>query len=210
MIEIVQGSPEWLAARAGSLGASQVADAIAKTKTGWGASRANIRARIVAERLTGQPMETFTNAAMVWGTEQEDNARTAYSFLHGHTVTQMGIALHPTINGTHASPDGLIGDDGLVEIKPPQTATHIETLKNQTIPARYVTQMDWQMACTGRRWCDFVSFDPRLPEEMQLFVKRHHRDDARIAELESLVTEFLAEVDADVAALTAIYRKEAA
>lgn len=210
MTEIVQGSPEWLAARAGSLGASQVADAIAKTKTGWGASRANIRARIVAERLTGQPMETFTNAAMVWGTEQEDNARTAYSFLHGHTVTQMGIALHPIIKGTHASPDGLIGDDGLVEIKAPQTATHIETLKNQTIPARYVTQMDWQMACTGRRWCDFVSFDPRLPEEMQLFVKRHHRDDARIAELESLVTEFLAEVDADVAALTAIYRKEAA
>lgn len=209
MIEIVQGSPEWLAARAGSLGASQVADAIAKTKTGWGASRANIRARIVAERLTGQPMETFTNAAMVWGTEQEDNARTAYSFLHGHTVTQTGIALHPTINGTHASPDGLIGDDGLVEIKAPQTATHIETLKNQTIPARYVTQMDWQMACTGRQWCDFVSFDPRMPEELQLFVKRHHRDDARIAELEAMVTEFLAEVDADVAALTALYRKAA-
>lgn len=210
MMEIVQGSPEWLAARAGSLGASQVADAIARTKTGYGASRANIRARLVAERLTGQPMDSFTNDAMRWGNEQEDNARTAYSFIHGHAVQEIGLALHPTIKGTHASPDGLIGDDGLVEIKCPNTATHIETLKSQTIPARYITQMDWQMACLGRQWCDFASFDPRLPEEMQLFVKRHHRDDTRIAELEALVVEFLAEVNADVDALMAIYRRDAA
>ena len=209
MIEIVQGTPEWLAARAGSLGASQVADAIAKTKTGGGASRANVRARMVTERLTGQPVETFVNDAMRWGTDQEDNARTAYSFLHGHTVEQIGLALHPTIKGTHASPDGLIGTDGLVEIKAPNSATHIETLKSQTIPARYITQMEWQMAVLGRQWCDYVSYDPRFPEELQLFVKRHHRDDARIADLEALVTEFLAEVDADVAALTALYRKAA-
>lgn len=208
-MDLVQGSPEWLAARAGSLGASQIADAIAKTKTGWGASRANIKARLVAERLTGEPLDSFTNAAMQWGTDQEPNARIAYAFLEGHQVTECGLYLHPSIKGTHASPDGLVGDDGLVEIKCPNTATHIETLKGRVIPGKYQTQMLWQMACTGREWCDFVSFDPRMPEEMQLFVKRLERDDARIAELESLVADFLAEVDADVAELTETYRKAA-
>jgi len=208
-IDIPQGSPEWALARAGSLGASQVDDALAKTKTGWGASRANIRAKLVAERLTGLPQDTFSNAAMQWGVEQEDNARTAYSFLHGHSVAQIGIALHPIIKGTHASPDGLVGDVGLVEIKCPNTATHIDTLKAQAIPAKYATQMLWQMRCCEREWCDFVSFDPRMPEEMQLFVKRLHRDDNQISEIETAVIEFLAEVEADVLELTQIYRKAA-
>ena len=206
---LIQGTPEWLAARAGSLGASQIADVIAKTKSGWGASRANVRARIVAERLTGRPSETFTNAAMDWGREQEGRARVAYAFLEGRSVIECGIYLHPEIKGTHASPDGLVGDDGLVEIKAPNSATHIETLKSQTIPSRYITQMLWQMRCCERQWCDFVSFDPRLPEEMQLFVQRLPRDDAAIAELEGAVLEFLGEVEADVAQLTALYRKAA-
>lgn len=205
-VDLVQGTPEWLAARAGSLGASQVADVIAKTKSGWGASRANVRARIVAERLTGRPSETFTNAAMDWGREQEEAARVAYAFLEGRSVTECGIFLHPEIKGTHASPDGLVDDDGLVEIKAPNTSTHIDTLKSQAIPGRYVTQMQWQMACTGRQWCDFVSFDPRMPEEMQLFVKRLHRDQTLIEELESTVCDFLAEVQADVDELTRLYR----
>lgn len=208
-MELVQGTPDWLAARAGSLGASQVHEALTRTKTGWGAGRANIKARMVAERLTGQPQESFSNAAMQWGNDWEDAARTAYAFLHGVTVAQMGLAVHPTIKGTHASPDGLVGDKGLVEIKCPNTATHIETLKSQIIPAKYQTQMLWQMICLGREWCDFASFDPRMPEEMQLFVARLHRDDARVAELESGVAEFIAEVDADVAALTTLYRKAA-
>lgn len=209
ILDCIQGSPEWLAARAGSLGASQINDAIAKTKTGWGASRANVKARMVAERLTGQPQESFTNAAMEWGKAQEDAARTAYAFLHNHKVTEIGIALHPTIKGTHASPDGLVEDDGLVEIKAPNSSTHIETLKSQRIPTKYMNQMLWQMRCADRAWCDFVSFDPRMPEEMQLFVQRLHRDDAAIAELETLVREFLAEVEADVAELSNLYRKAA-
>lgn len=205
-----QRSADWFAARLGKVTASRIADVCAKTKTGWGAGRANYRAQLVAERLTGQQQDSFTNAAMQWGIDTEEQARTAYAFLHGQKVVEEAFVIHPRIGMGGASPDGLVGDDGLVEIKCPNTATHIDTLKGQAIPAKYIGQMDWQMACTGRQWCDFVSFDPRMPEELQLFVKRHHRDDARIAELEAMVTEFLAEVDADVAALTALYRKEAA
>lgn len=205
-----QRSEDWFTIRLGKVTASRIADVCAKTKTGWGAGRANYRAQLVAERLTGQRQETFTNAAMQHGIDTEDQARTAYAFLHGQNVVEEAFVIHPRIVMGGASPDGLVGDVGLVEIKCPNTATHIETLKGQAIPAKYIGQMDWQMACTNRQWCDFVSFDPRMPEDMQLFVQRHHRDDARIAELEALVIEFLAEVDADVAALTAIYRKEAA
>lgn len=208
IVNVIQGSPEWLAARAGSLGASQINDAIAKTKTGWGASRANIKAKLVAERLTGQAQETFTNAAMEWGKQTEAEARAAYSFLFGHTVEEIGLALHPHIKGTHASPDGLVGSDGLVEIKCPNTATHIDTLKSQTIPSKYVTQMLWQMRCCGRDWCDFVSYDPRLPDEMRIFVKRLERDNDRIEELEILVSEFLKEVEDDVDQLNNMYRKD--
>lgn len=204
-IELIQGTEAWRAARAGSLGASQVADALAKTKTGWGASRANLKAQLVVERLTGLPSEGFTNAAMQWGTEQEPEARLAYEFRTDAEVAQVGLVPHPTIKGTHASPDGLVGDDGLLEIKCPQSATHIDTLVGQSIPGKYQTQMLWQMACTGRQWCDFVSFDPRMPEEMRLFVKRLGRDDTRIAELEAEVSAFLTEVDATVAELTRLY-----
>lgn len=203
--ELIQGSDEWRAARAGSLGASQVADAIAKTKSGWGASRANLMAQLVVERLTGNPTEGFTNAAMQWGTEMEPEARIAYEFLHNAPVTQVGIIRHPSISGTHASPDGLVGDDGLIEIKCPQSATHIETLIGKTVPGKYVTQMQWQMACTGRQWTDFVSYDPRLPESMRLFVQRVARDDATIRSLEDEVTGFLFEVDAAVRTLTRMY-----
>lgn len=204
-----QRSEDWFAIRLGKVTASCISKVTAKTKTGWGAERANYRAQLVAERLTGQRQDSFTNAAMQWGIDTEEQARTAYAFLHGQNVVEEAFVVHPTIEMAGASPDGLVGADGLVEIKCPNTATHIDTLKGQAIPSKYIGQMDWQMACTGRQWCDFVSFDPRLPEEMQLFVQRHHRDDARIAELETLVTEFLAEVDADVAALTALYRKAA-
>lgn len=207
---LIQGTPEWRAARCGSLGASQVADALAKTKTGWGASRANIMASMVAERLTGEPQETYTNAAMQWGSNKEPEARAAYAFQMDVDVAEVGLIRHPSITGTHASPDGLVGDDGLVEIKCPNTATHIETLTAQRVAGKYVTQIQWQLACTGRAWCDFVSFDPRMPGDMSLFVQRVHRDDAMIAELERDVRDFLTEVDAKVAQLEALYRRKAA
>lgn len=200
-----QGSIEWLAARAGSLGASQVADAIARTRSGWGASRANVMATLITERLTGKPAETYTNAAMAWGTQTEPDARAAYEFMRDVDVELVGIVKHPTIVGSHASPDGLVGDKGLIEVKCPQSSTHIETLLTGTIPGKYVTQMQWQMACTGREWCDHISFDPRLPTSMQLWIKRVERDPKAISELEEQVQEFLAELDAKVKALREKY-----
>lgn len=209
--EIVQGSEAWFAARCGKVTASRVADVIARTKSGWGASRANYAAQLVAERLTKTVAETFSNVAMQWGTEQEPVARAAYEFYRDADVTEVGFVVHPRIAMSGASPDGLVGADGLVEIKCPNTATHIETLLGGAVPAKYLCQVQWQMACTERSWCDFVSFDPRLPPEMRLFVRKVERDHARIAELEDAVAGFLAEVDATVAELTRLYRqKEAA
>lgn len=211
MSEIIQGSPEWFAARLGRVTASRVADVVAKTKTGWGASRANYMAQLIAERLTGEVAESYTNAAMQWGTDMEPEARTAYELRKDVDVAQIGFVQHPTIIMAGASPDGLVGDDGLVEIKCPNTATHIDTLLgNGIIPSKYVTQMQWQMACTGRKWTDFASFDPRMPESMRLYILRVPRDDKHIASLEADVAAFLAEVDDKVEALTAQFVKAAA
>lgn len=205
-----QGSAEWIEARLGRVTASRVADVIARTKTGPSASRANYLAELVAERLTGARGETFSSAAMQWGTDNEAEARLAYEFRTDASVEQVGFIPHPSIEMSGASPDGLVGADGLVEIKCPNTATHIETLLTGSIPGKYETQMLWQMACTGRAWCDFASFDPRLPEEMRLFVKRFARDDARIAEMEEAVREFLFELDTTVRRLSERYSLRAA
>lgn len=190
-----QRSPEWFQIRAGKVTASRIADLTAKTKSGYAASRANYMAQLVCERLTGLPQESFTNAAMAWGTDQEPIARAEYEALQGVFVDEMGFASHPTIENAGASPDGLVGADGLIEIKCPNTATHIETLLSDEPDNKYIKQMQWQMACTGRSWCDFVSFDPRMPEDLRLFVKRVERDDSLIAELEKEVREFLAELE---------------
>lgn len=210
MDEIVQGSDEWFAARLGRVTASRVADLIARTKSGYSTSRANYAAQLVAERLTGVVQDSYTNTAMQWGTDQEPDARAAYEFLSGNIVTEVGFVLHPTILMSGASPDGLVGAEGLVEIKCPNTATHIETLLGASVPAKYETQMLWQMACTGRKWCDFVSYDPRLPEDMQVFIHRMPRDEAKITELEVEVKGFLFEVDQTVRALTRRYGDKAA
>lgn len=198
---IIQGSPEWFAQRSGKATASRIADIIAKTKSGPSASRKNYAAQLVAERLTGTVEQGYTNGAMQWGTEKEPEARAAYAFLHDADVIEAEFIVHPSIADSGASPDGFVGADGLVEIKCPNTATHIETLLGKTVPAKYITQMQWQMSCTGRAWCDFVSFDPRLPDHLALFVRRVPRDDAYIAELEAEVRAFLLEVSATVSAL---------
>lgn len=205
---IVQGSPEWFAERVGKVTASRVADVVARTKSGWGASRANYMAELIAERLTGAKSEGFVNAAMQHGIDTEPQARDAYSFYAGVDVEQVGFIAHPTIEMSGASPDGLVGNDGLVEIKCPNTATHIDTLLDGKVPERYVLQMQWQMACTGRKWCDFVSFDPRMPESMRLFIKRVERDEKLIASLEKDVELFLREVETKVAALRSMYEPE--
>ena len=197
-----QGSAEWLAARAGCLTASAIADMLAKTKTGESASRANIRARLVAERLTGIPQDGFSNAAMQWGNEQEPFARAAYEIHSGNLVDQTGLVMHPSIPYAGASPDGLIDDCGLVEIKCPNTATHIKYLLSGDAPKEYQPQMLWQMECTERKWCDFVSFDPRMPSHLQLFVVRFDRDEGRLNDVRAEAVKFLAEVDSMINQLT--------
>jgi putative phage-type endonuclease len=209
-MEIVQRTDEWFKARLGKVTASRVADLMARTKTGYSASRQNYMAELICERLTGAPAERFTNAAMVWGTDNEPHAKAAYAFLQDATVDDVGFVLHPSIADFGASPDGLVGTDGLIEIKCPNTATHLETLLTETVEGKYITQMQVQMACTGRQWCDFVSFDPRLPGDMQLFVQRIDRDAARIAEIEAEVTAFLGEIGKKIEALHAKFRREAA
>lgn len=209
--EIVQGSDAWKAFRCGKVTASRVADIVARTKTGPAASRANYLAQLIAERLTGAPAETYTNAAMQHGVDTEPEARAAYEFYQGVTVEQVAFVPHPKIDQAGASPDGLVGDDGLVEIKCPNTATHLETLLGQAVPAKYIDQMQFQMACTGRKWCDFVSYDPRMPEHMRLFVRRVQRDDARINHLETEIAGFLLEMAVKLSELNSIYgEKEAA
>lgn len=200
-----QRSDEWFAARLGKVTASRVADLMAKTKSGPSASRGNYMADLIVERLTGIRPEGFTNAAMQWGTDTEPQARAAYEFLTDASVVEDGFVLHPIISDFGASPDGLIGDLGLLEIKCPNTAAHIETLLTGEVPGKYVTQMQAQMACTGRAWCDFVSFDPRMPGDMQLFVRRVARDDAFIAQMEGEVTSFLAELAQKLDALRLRY-----
>ena len=202
IIDFPQGSPEWLQARAGKVTASRINDVMAKIKSGEAASRKDYKAQIVAEILTGTPQENgFKSAEMQWGNDQEPFARAAYEIATGAMVDQVGLVLHPTIERGAASPDGLVGPDGLVEIKCPKTATHLQYLVDGKVPTHYQPQMLWQMACTGRDWCDFVSFDPRLPDHLQLFIRRFNRDQKRIDEIESEVRAFLAEVDAILAAL---------
>ena len=188
-----QRSEEWFATRAGKVTASRVADVIAKTKSGYSASRANYMAQLVAERLTGKPAESFSNAAMEWGTEQEPFARAMYEARADVLVDEVGFVLHPSIAFSGASPDGLSWV-GLVEIKCPNTATHIDYLLGKVVPSKYKPQMAWQLACTQRPWCDFVSYDPRLPERHQLFVVRYIPDAGYIQELEAEVSKFLDEV----------------
>jgi len=196
MIEMIeQRTDAWFEARIGKVTASRVADVIAKTKSGYAASRDNYMAQLVCERLTGQREEFFTSAAMQHGTDTELLGRLAYEVAQNVLVDEVGFVPHPTIEMAGASPDGLVGDDGLLEIKCPNTATHIDTLLTQTVPGKYNTQMQFQMACTGRNWCDFVSFDNRLPEELQLFVKRVPRDEVFVRLIEAEIVQFLAELD---------------
>jgi len=191
---IKQGTDEWRNSRV--VTASRIADVMAKTKTGYSASRANYMTELLLERLTGKPTEHFTSPAMQWGTETEPQARAAYEFYIGVDVVETGFHIHPTIEMAGASPDGLVDDDGLVEIKCPNSSTHLETLlNNEKIARKYQLQMQFQMACTGRKWCDFISFDPRFPEHLTTFIARVTRDDALIGEIEHEVLQFLQELD---------------
>jgi putative phage-type endonuclease len=205
MSDVTQGSPEWHALRIGKVTASRVADVVTRTKTGYGASRANYMAELITERLTNEPAPTHVSVAMQWGKDHEDEARSAYEFDSDTSVELVGFVNHPVIRFAGASPDGLVGAHGLIEMKCPNTATHIDTLINGTVPTRYTLQIQFQMACTGRNWCDFVSFDPRVPQRMRLFVRRVARDPVIVNDLEREVRKFLEEADAKYKQLIARY-----
>lgn len=195
-----QGSTEWLAERAGNVTASMLSNVMmAKTTAGY----QNYLAQLICERLTGQPVETFKSAAMEHGTEVEPQARAFYELESGNDVTECGFIPHPTLANSGASPDGLIGDMGLVEIKCPQPAKHIKNLMGGTIDKAYMLQMQWQIECTGRDWCDFVSFNPTFPDHLKLHIQRVDRDAEQVEEIKAAVTSFLADVDAKMRALEA-------
>lgn len=191
---IEQGTAEWHLLRLGKVTASRIADVLSKGKSGESASRTKYRTELVTQRLTGLPSESFTNAAMEWGTTTEPLARTAYEVESGNFVEQVAFIDHPTIEWFGCSPDGLVLD-GLIEIKCPNSTTHVDYLADNKPPAKYIPQMQCQMAVTGRKWCDFVSFDPRLPDDLQLLVVRLERDDEYIEAMEAEVKKFLSEVD---------------
>jgi putative phage-type endonuclease len=193
-----QRTDDWFTARLGKVTASRIADVVAKTKTGVSASRGNYMAQLIVERLTGKPVESFSSSAMQWGTDTEPLARAAYEMATDTMVEEIGFVEHESLSMCGASPDGLVGDDGLIEIKCPNTATHIETLVNGTIDNRYVLQMQWQMACTDRQWCDFVSFDPRMPEALQMKIIRVNFNEMLVTDLENQVEQFLYEVQEKV------------
>lgn len=194
---MIQGSDEWFKARCGVVTASRFADVMASVRSGEAAARYNYKAEIIAERLTGLPTESYTNAAMQWGIDHEDEARKVYEAITGYSVTQTGMVKHDTLEAG-ASPDGLIDmepDFGLIEIKCPNTATHIQTLLSGEMPKKHYPQVQGQMWITGRQWCDFVSYDPRLDDKNAIFIKRVERDDEYIKLLEDNVIDFLKEVD---------------
>ena len=199
-----QRTDEWFSARLGKVTASRVSDVVAKTKSGYSASRDNYMAQLVCERLTNKPTESFSNAAMDWGTQTEPLARATYEIHANYFVNEVSFIDHPRILWSGASPDGLVGDDGLIEIKCPNTSTHIDTLLSQTVPKKYNDQMQWQMACTGKEWCDFVSYDPRLPEHLRLFVKRIDRDAQYINLLEHEIIVFNGEIQEKLSKLKAL------
>jgi putative phage-type endonuclease len=195
---IEQRTEEWFTQRLGKVTASRVGDVIAKIKSGPSASRDNYATQLVLERLTNAKGEFFTNAAMQWGTETEPMARQAYELKRNVFVDEVGFIDHPTIDMSGASPDGLVDKNGLVEIKCPESKTHMEYLMSGKPPAKYIPQMMWQMACTGREWCDFVSFDPRFPTNLQIFVIKVEYDPTYVKMLELEITQFLDEVSKKV------------
>jgi YqaJ-like viral recombinase domain len=211
-----QGTDAWRQARCGSVGASDAPSVVRRTKTGFSADRESLLAAKVLERLTNTPVEIYKTAAMLQGTAREPEARLLYSMVRGVEVEEVGLITHPRIKGTHASPDGFVlvpggtAIAGLIEIKSPLPAKHLDTLLNEQISNDHLTQMMWQMACTSHSWCDYVSYNSDFPPAMQMWIKRVHRDNALIAELEREISQFVREVDRRVEQLSRRYATMAA
>lgn len=200
--ENITNVDEWLQCRLGKVTASRAADVVRRTKTGWAASRANYRMEIIAERLTGMRIERYQSQAMVWGQQTEGDAIARYSATHGARVdVSSWFVPHSTIRMAGCSPDGLVGTDGMVQVKCPETKTHIETLLSKEVDEDYIKQVQWEMACCKRQWSDFISYDPRLPQSLRLFVQRVYRDDVLISSMEEMVLSFLDEIEEAIISL---------
>ena len=203
LMKLEEGSEEWAQARCGIVTASRCGDVIAVTKKGEAAARRDYRGEIICEILTGQPYPRYVSPEMQWGIDQEPFARAAYEMQRDVLVETCGFVLHPDIARFGASPDGLVGTNGGIQIKCPNTRTHLGWMLGGVIPVEHCPQMLGELSCTGRAWWDFVSFDPRLPEHLQLFVRRYERNDSLIIQLETEVVHFNREVENVLAALPA-------
>jgi len=209
LLQVKQHTPEWLEVRHGNCTASRVKDAMSFLKKGekrGGSSEARNKylVELLTEKLTGYAVEHCVTPPMEWGIEQERYARATYEVVQGVDVDLVGIYSHPTIEGFLASPDGAVGDDGLVEFKCPNSTTHIAWMLAGVVPKEHLPQLEAQLSCSERKWVDFMSFDPRLPRRYQRFIKRHYRDDAEIAKIDAGVVSFLADRDALIARLDSI------
>jgi putative phage-type endonuclease len=205
-----QGTDEWRQARCGSIGASDAPRVVRKLKSGgFSADRESLLWEKIIERLTGAPFEIPKSKAMLQGTEREPDARLLYQIVKNVEVEEVGLVPHPYVAGSHASPDGYVGARGLVELKCPEPKAHGELLINEAISSDYLAQMAWQMCCTGRDWCDFVSYNPSFPGPMQLWIKRVPRDAAFIGELEREIAQFIRELDQKIGRLVQRYERAA-
>ena len=202
---MLQGTDEWRQARCGSVGASDAPRVVRRTKTGYSADRDSLMAEKVLERLTNTPVEIFKTQAMLQGTAREPEARLLYQMVRGVEVEEVGLIPHPSIKGSHASPDGYVGEHGLIEVKAPLPAKHLDTLLTETISNDHMVQMSWQMACTDRIWCDYVSFNPDFPPAMQLWIKRVASDPSHIGELHREIAQFIRELEQKVERLSRRY-----
>lgn len=200
---IEHGTPEWEKARLGKLTASRIHDALETIKSGnWTAQRRKYMIELVAERLTGMRADPYLSGPMLWGVETEPAAIVAYAKGRGVEVAKSGFIQHPLFEMSGASPDGFVGDDGLIEIKCPETATHVATLIEREIPEKYLMQMHWQLACCPtRQWVDFMSYDPRMPSKFRAAIIRVPRDNKKIASLTIMAEDFLCEIEEIMKAL---------
>lgn len=198
---IEQRTDAWWQSRLGSITASRLGDLMARTRSGYGASREQYLAELVIERLTGTRAPRFQSRAMEVGIEREAEARDFYAFMRGVEVEEAPFVSHPDVPMTGASPDGRVWDEGLIEVKCPQPAQHLRTLLGEPIARAYLLQMQWQMACDDRQWCDWISYSPDFPQHLSMVVRRVERDDDLIAEIRAEVEKGNAEIQDKLAAL---------
>lgn len=198
IVECEQGSAQWLQERVGRITASRVSEVLSKYargKEGETAERRNYRIDLIVERLTGVTTENFVSPEMIWGRDNEDSARSAYEMENQVLVERVGFVLHPTLDYAGASPDGLIGNDGGLEIKCPKPATHYRWREENRIPPEHEPQLLKNMLCCEREWWDFQSFDPRFPDGVNSFIKRMYRDELRIKAMEEEIVRFNDEIE---------------